>query len=66
MKISYPVRDAEGSEFCSADEIMRLINDEAHGTWLLGANGPWHGDRATGRWEGFYTELEPAEIPYSE
>lgn len=43
MKISYPVRDADGSEFRSVDEIMRLINDEAHGTWLLGANGLWHG-----------------------
>jgi len=43
MKISYPVRDADCSEFRSVDEIMRLINDEAHGTWLLGANGLWHG-----------------------
>jgi hypothetical protein len=22
---------------------MRLIDGEAHGTWLLGANGLWHG-----------------------
>ncbi len=43
MKISYPVRDADGSEFRAVDEIMRLINAEAHGTWLLGANGLWHG-----------------------
>ncbi|WP_122533717.1 hypothetical protein, partial [Klebsiella variicola] len=25
------------------DDVMRLIDGEAHGTWLLGANGLWHG-----------------------
>ncbi|EHT8281019.1 chitinase [Escherichia coli] len=43
MKISYPIRDKEGKEFRSLDEIMRLIDAEAHGTWLLGGNGLWHG-----------------------
>ncbi|WP_240494336.1 hypothetical protein [Pantoea sp. 1.19] len=43
MKISYPLRDTNGKAFCSLDEVMRLIDGEAHGTWLLGANGLWHG-----------------------
>lgn len=43
MKISYPLRDTNGKEFRSLDEIMQLINGEAHGNWLLGANGLWHG-----------------------
>lgn len=36
MKISYPIRDKDGKEFRSLDEIMRLVDAEAHGTWLLG------------------------------
>ncbi|WP_042293172.1 pesticin C-terminus-like muramidase [Citrobacter sedlakii] len=43
MKVSYPLRDTNGKEFRSLDEIMRLIDGESHGTWLLGANGLWHG-----------------------
>ncbi|WP_281075697.1 pesticin C-terminus-like muramidase [Klebsiella quasivariicola] len=43
MKISYPLRDTNGKEFCALDDAMRLIDGEAHGTWLLGANGLWHG-----------------------
>lgn len=43
MKISYPLRDTDGKEFSSLDDVMRLIDGEAHGTWLLGANGLWHG-----------------------
>lgn len=43
MKISYPLRDTSGKEFRSVEDVMRLIDGEAHGTWLLGANGLWHG-----------------------
>ena len=43
MKISYPIRDTDGKEFSSQDEVMRLIDGESHGTWLLGANNLWHG-----------------------
>ncbi|EOL9002362.1 hypothetical protein ACM915_000055 [Cronobacter turicensis] len=43
MKISYPVRNTDGQAFRSCDEVMRLVDDEAHGTWLLGANTLWHG-----------------------
>ncbi|WP_286011973.1 hypothetical protein [Atlantibacter hermannii] len=38
MKISYPIRDTDGKEFSSQDEVMWLIDGESHGTWLLGAN----------------------------
>ncbi|WP_227432887.1 hypothetical protein [Salmonella enterica] len=43
MKISYPIRDKDGKAFRSLAEIMRLVDGEAHGTWLLGGNGLWHG-----------------------
>ncbi|MEI9818097.1 hypothetical protein [Enterobacter hormaechei] len=43
MKICYPIRNTSGQEFRSLDEVMRLIDGEAHGTWLLGTNGLWHG-----------------------
>ncbi|WP_226858894.1 hypothetical protein [Enterobacter cloacae complex sp. P30BA] len=43
MKISYPLRDTNGKEFRSLDNVMRLIDGEVHGSWLLGANGLWHG-----------------------
>ncbi|WP_151995160.1 hypothetical protein [Buttiauxella massiliensis] len=43
MKICYPFRDTTGQDFRSQDEVMRLIDGEAHGSWLLGANGLWHG-----------------------
>ncbi|ELY5851456.1 hypothetical protein SNN74_004241 [Cronobacter turicensis] len=29
--------------FRSCDDVMRLVDGEAHGTWLLGANTLWHG-----------------------
>ena len=40
---SYPIRNTDGKEFRALDDVMRLIDGEAHGTWLLGANGLWHG-----------------------
>lgn len=43
MKISYPLMDTSGKEFRSLEDVMRLIDGEAHGSWLLGANGLWHG-----------------------
>nr|WP_249414997.1 hypothetical protein [Citrobacter freundii] len=43
MKISCPIRDKDGKAFRSLDEIMLLIDAEAHGTWLVGGNGLWHG-----------------------
>lgn len=43
MRISYPIRDTNGQAFRSVDDVMRLVDGEAHGTWLLGANDLWHG-----------------------
>ncbi|EPR9083236.1 glycoside hydrolase family 19 protein [Cronobacter dublinensis] len=43
MRISYPIRDTDGQVFRSVDDVMRLVDGEAHGTWLLGANDLWHG-----------------------
>jgi len=43
MKICYPIRNTDGQEFRSPEEVMQLINGEDHGTWLLGTNQLWHG-----------------------
>ena len=43
MKFSYPIRNLNGSEFQSHDEVMSLIASEPHGSWAIGANGFWHG-----------------------
>ncbi len=43
MKVCYPIRNTNGQEFRQQDEVIRLITGEAHGTWLLGTNGLWHG-----------------------
>lgn len=43
MKITFPVRDKNGKNYTSLEEVMSLINSEAHGSWLMGANGLWHG-----------------------
>lgn len=43
MRISYPIRDTDGQAFRSVDDVMLLVDGEAHGTWLLGANDLWHG-----------------------
>ncbi|WP_436883196.1 glycoside hydrolase family 108 protein [Enterobacter asburiae] len=43
MKVCYPFRNTNGQEFRQQDEVIRLITGEAHGTWLLGTNGLWHG-----------------------
>lgn len=43
MKFSYPIRNRNGNEFQSHDEVMSLIASEPHGSWAIGANGFWHG-----------------------
>lgn len=43
MKICFPVRKQNGSEYTTLDEMMGLIGREPHGSWLAGANCLWHG-----------------------
>lgn len=43
MKFSYPIRNLNGSEFQSLEEVISLIASEPHGSWAIGANGFWHG-----------------------
>ncbi|WNU99844.1 N-acetylmuramidase domain-containing protein [Enterobacter sp. DTU_2021_1002640_1_SI_PRY_ASU_LCPMC_013] len=62
MKISYPVRDKDGKEFRSLAEIMRLVDGEAHGTWLLGGNGLWHGAVHISDVSNPYSALTPATL----
>lgn len=62
MKISYPIRDTSGKEFRSLDEVMRLIDGEAHGTWLLGANGLWHGGIHISEISNPFSSLNPDAV----
>ncbi|WP_243428348.1 hypothetical protein [Leclercia adecarboxylata] len=59
MKICYPIRNINGKEFRSLDEVMRLIDGEAHGTWLLGTNGLWHGGIHISDFSNPFSALNP-------
>jgi hypothetical protein len=43
MKICFPVRKQNGSEYSTLDEVMGLVGREPHGSWLAGTNQLWHG-----------------------
>ncbi|GEM_PF-839168 len=62
MNICYPVRDKDGKEFRSLDDIMRLVDAEVHGTWLLGGNGLWHGAVHISDVSNPYSALTPATL----
>lgn len=43
MKICFPVRKQNGSQYEDIDEVMGLIGREPQGSWLAGTNTLWHG-----------------------
>ncbi|TKI02645.1 hypothetical protein [Martelella alba] len=43
MKICFPVRKQNGSQYATPEEVMKLIGREPHGSWLAGTNQLWHG-----------------------
>jgi predicted chitinase len=43
MKICFPVRKQNGSQYSTLDEVIGLIGREPHGSWLAGTNQLWHG-----------------------
>lgn len=43
MKICFPVRKQNGSQYSSLEDVMGLIGREPHGSWLAGTNQLWHG-----------------------
>lgn len=43
MKICFPVRKQNGSQYASLDDVIGLIGREPHGSWLAGTNQLWHG-----------------------
>ncbi|CNI95935.1 hypothetical protein [Yersinia vastinensis] len=43
MRICFPVRKQDGSQYNTLDEMMGLIGREPHGSWLAGVNCLWHG-----------------------
>jgi len=62
VKICYPIRNINGQEFRSLDEVMRLIDGEAHGTWLLGTNGLWHGGIHISDFSNPFSALNPDSL----
>lgn len=43
MNIRYPIRKADGRDYKNYDELLTDIHKNAHGWWLLGISGYWHG-----------------------
>ncbi|KAA6078180.1 hypothetical protein F3I27_03690 [Pantoea sp. Bo_2] len=43
MKICFPARKANGEQYATVDEMMQLLCQEPHGTWLAATNNMWHG-----------------------
>ena len=43
MKICFPARKKHGENYATLDEMMGLIGQEKHGSWLAGTNRMWHG-----------------------
>ncbi|MFU9139248.1 hypothetical protein ACLRGG_21190, partial [Erwinia tasmaniensis] len=43
MKTCFPARKQNGENYTTLDEMMCLIGQEPHGTWLAGTNKMWHG-----------------------
>ncbi|MBZ2395150.1 hypothetical protein [Erwinia amylovora] len=42
-KICFPARKQNGENYATLDEMMGLIGQEPHGSWLAGTNKMWHG-----------------------
>ncbi|MEG1121692.1 MAG: hypothetical protein RR184_14035 [Citrobacter sp.] len=43
MKTCFPARKQNGENYATLDEMMGLIGQEPHGSWLAGTNKMWHG-----------------------
>lgn len=43
MKICFPARKANGDNYATVDDMMKLLLQEPHGSWLAGTNNMWHG-----------------------
>ncbi|MGO2441562.1 MAG: glycoside hydrolase family 19 protein [Serratia proteamaculans] len=42
-KICFPARKQNGENYATLDEMMGVIGQEPHGSWLAGTNKMWHG-----------------------
>lgn len=43
MKFAFPILTAKGEEFKDVKELIKLLNDEKSGHYLLGNHNKWHG-----------------------
>lgn len=43
LKTCFPARKQNGENYATLDEMMGLIGQEPHGSWLAGTNRMWHG-----------------------
>ncbi|MGL4823738.1 MAG: N-acetylglucosaminidase [Plesiomonas shigelloides] len=43
MKFAFPILTAKGEEFKDVKELIKLLNDERSGHYLLGNHNKWHG-----------------------
>lgn len=67
METRYPIRQANGKDFDSREEILTLLRQEKHGRWLSGSNDMWHGgihiSRNTAPWSVLTPDTGDDAVP---
>ncbi|MFZ4170266.1 hypothetical protein ACEV60_16585 [Enterobacter ludwigii] len=67
METRYPIRQANGKDFDSQEEILTLLRQEKHGRWLSGSNDMWHGgihiSRNTAPWSVLTPDTCDGAVP---
>ncbi|MFZ4169327.1 hypothetical protein ACEV60_11745 [Enterobacter ludwigii] len=67
METRYPIRNANGKDFDSQEEILTLLRQEKHGRWLSGSNDMWHGgihiSRNTAPWSVLTPDTDDGAVP---
>ncbi|WP_048794674.1 MULTISPECIES: glycosyl hydrolase 108 family protein [Serratia] len=67
METRYPIRQANGKNFDSQEEILTLLRQEKHGRWLSGSNDMWHGgihiSRNTAPWSVLTPDTGDDAVP---
>lgn len=61
MNICYPSRDLNSKDDDELSRVIDLLQHEAHGQWLSGSNGMWHGGIHISRISAPQSVIEPNE-----
>ncbi|MGK4331507.1 hypothetical protein [Lonsdalea quercina] len=61
MKTCYPNRDLNSKDGDELSRVIDLLKHEAHGHWLSGSNGMWHGGIHISRISAPHSVIQPNE-----